>query len=91
MKKTFFYFQREFAGKNPGDIMQQCKQLLPLPSLSHGVFTVSPVKETPGIPGQAADKLPSGGGTNSQVMFITVLLWQCIYEGNHTYERHVNE
>jgi len=47
--------------------MQQCKQLLPLPSLSHGVFTVSPVQETPGIPGQAADKLPSGGGTNCQV------------------------
>ena len=64
------YFQRELAGKSPIDIMQQCKQLLPLPSLSHNVFTVSPVKETPGNPGQTADKLSTGGETNSQVFFL---------------------
>lgn len=63
-----FFFQREFAGKNPGDIMQQCKQLLPLPSLSHSVYTVSPVSETPGSSGQAADKLPSGNGASCQVI-----------------------
>ena len=48
--------------------MQQCKQLLPLPSLSHSVFTVSPVSETPGSSGQAADKLPSGSGASCQVI-----------------------
>ena len=48
--------------------MQQCKQLLPLPSLSHSVFTVSPVSETPGTSGQATDKLPSSGGTSCQVV-----------------------
>ena len=55
--------------------MQQCKQLLPLPSLSHGVFTVSSVKETPGTPGQATDKLPTGAGTNCQVIVVTDILF----------------
>lgn len=63
----FGYFQRELAGKSPIDIMQQCKQLLPLPSLSHNVFTVSPVKDTPANPGQTADKALTGGPSTSQV------------------------
>lgn len=67
----FFFCQRELAGKSTIDILQQCKQLLPLPPLSHNVFTVSPVKETPGNPGlNAADKLPAGGGTSSQVFLL---------------------
>lgn len=65
------FFQRELAGKSTIDIMQQCKQLLPLPPLSHNVFTVSPVKETPANTGQnAADKLPPGGGSSSQVLLL---------------------
>lgn len=74
VKQFFALFKklkREFAGKNPGDIMQQCKQLLPLPSLSHSVFTVSPVSDTPGTSGQATDKLPSSGGTSCQGLQIT--------------------
>ena len=55
--------------------MQQCKQLLPLPPLSHNVFTVSPVRETPGNPGQnAADKLPPGGGSSSQVVLLQIYI-----------------
>lgn len=69
-RQILLFFQRELAGKSTVDIMQQCKQLLPLPPLSHNVFTVSPVKETPGNPGQnVADKLPPGGGSSSQVYF----------------------
>lgn len=70
-KLFFFFFQRELAGKSTIDIMQQCKQLLPLPPLSHNVFTVSPVKETPGNSGQnAVEKLPPGGGSSSQVFLL---------------------
>ena len=73
-KFLYYRFQREFAGKNPGDIMQQSKQLLPLPSLSHGVLTVSAVKETPSTSAQVGDKTPSGGGTSCQVSFLACLL-----------------
>ena len=69
-------FQRELAGKSTIDIMQQCKQLLPLPPLSHNVFTVSPVKESSGNPGQnAVDKLPPAGGSSSQVFLLAAFLW----------------
>lgn len=75
-KFVYYRFQREFAGKNPGEIMQQSKQLLPLPSLSHGVLTVSAVKETPSTSVQAGDKTPSGGGTSCQVLCLAcLLLW----------------
>lgn len=67
-----YYFQRELAGKSTIDIMQQCKQLLPLPPLSHNVFTVSAVKETPSNPGQSAEKLPAGVGSNSQVFLLHI-------------------
>ncbi|EDO25821.1 predicted protein, partial [Nematostella vectensis] len=41
----FKKLKRELAGKSPMDIIQ-CKQLLPLPSLSHNVYTVEPSTET---------------------------------------------